>query len=94
LACVTNEKKEVRKEFFKLRNRSHSYNQCRKILLAKYGCEVTLRTLQRWTKRLNETEWDLTDKSRRPKTIHRKITSDIESEVIKIKNNTGWAQLR
>ena len=52
-------KEEIRKEFFKLNNRGHSLNQCRKIILAQFGFEVSKRTLQRWNKLLNETDWDL-----------------------------------
>ncbi|MDD5191700.1 MAG: DDE-type integrase/transposase/recombinase [Candidatus Nanoarchaeia archaeon] len=83
-------KEEIRKEFFKLRVRHHSYNQCRKILLAQFGYEISKRTLQRWNKRLNETEWDLRDKSKRPKIIHYKITQEIEKQVVLIKKQTGW----
>ncbi|MFH1238021.1 MAG: hypothetical protein ABIH79_02970 [archaeon] len=47
-------KKElVRKEFFKLKLKGHSYNQCRKILFAKYNYEVHNQTLQRWMHRLH-----------------------------------------
>ena len=56
-------KEEIRKEFFKLRIKHHSYRQCRKILRAKYEYEITIRTLKRWTKRLNEGNWDLKDSS-------------------------------
>jgi len=84
------DKEEVRKEYFKLRNRGHTNNQCRKILLAKFGYETTIRTLRRWTERLNKTEWDLKDVSRRPKTIHYKIGSDVKEKVISIKKQTGW----
>lgn len=35
-------------------------------------------------------DWDLRDKSTRPKNIHRKITSEIEQEVISIRKRTGW----
>ena len=83
-------KEDIRKEYFKLRIKGHSQNQCRKILFAQLGFEVTKRTLQRWTKKLNETGWDLKDKSKKPKTIHRKITSEIENEIIAIKRATGW----
>ena len=83
-------KEEVRKEFFKLRNKGHANNQCRKILLAQFGYEVNVRTLRRWTKRLNQTEWNLEDASRKPKNIHRKITNKIESDIVKIRNKTGW----
>ena len=85
-------KKElVRKEFFKLKQKGHSYSQCSKILYAKYRYEVNPRTLQRWMNRLDNCEnWDLRDESRRPKTIHRKITQKLEEEIISIKKKTGW----
>jgi len=83
-------KEEIRKEFFKLRIKHHSYSQCRKILKAKYGYRVTLRTLYRWTKRINETEWDLIDYSKRPKKIHFKITPRIEDRIIE--NESGLRQ--
>ena len=83
-------KEEIRKEFFKLRIKGHSYPQCRKVLRAKYNFEITLRTLKRWNKRLNETEWDLRDSSKRPKTIHYKINPEIEEKVIKLRKKTGW----
>jgi transposase InsO family protein len=85
-------KEEIRKEFFKLKNKGHTNNQCRKIILAQFGYEVCKRTLQRWNKRLNETEWDLCDKSRRPTTIHHKITPEIEKKIIEIRNKTGWGE--
>ena len=65
-------KEEIRKEYFKLKNKGHTNNQCRKILLAQFGYETCKRTLQRWNKRLNQNDWDLCDKSKRPKTIHTK----------------------
>ena len=83
-------KEEVRKEFFKLRIKHHSYKQCRKILLTQFGYEASIRTLRRWTSRINNSEWNLADKSKRPKTIHYKIHSDIEKEVIKLRKQTGW----
>ncbi len=85
-------KEEIRREFFKLRIKQHSYNQCRKILKAKYGFEVHNRTLQRWDEKLRKTDWDLRDKSKRPKTIHRKISQDIEDKIISIKSKTGWGE--
>ena len=83
-------KEEIRKEFFKLKNKGHTNNQCRKIILAKFSYETTVRTLRRWTSRLNKTEWDLCDESTRPKTIHRKINTEIENKIILLRNKTGW----
>jgi putative transposase len=85
-------KEEIRKEFFKLRVKHHSYNQCRKILDAKFEYRVTLRTLYRWNRMLNEGDWDLRDKSRRPKTIHTKITKEIEDKVLDLRSKTGWGE--
>lgn len=83
-------KEEVRKEFFKLKNRGHTNNQCRKIIIAQFGYEVTIRTLQRWNRKLDFGDWDLCDQSKRPKLIHYKITSEIEEKIVKIKKQTGW----
>ena len=66
--------------------------KCRNILLAQFGYEVSKRTLQRWNKKLNSEEWDLTDKSKRPKIIHTKLTQEIEEKVIRIRNKTGWGE--
>ena len=83
-------KEEIRKEFFKLKIKGHTNNQCRKILIAQFGYEVCKRTLQRWNRRLNKDNWDLCDKSKRPKTIHHKTTPEIEERIISLKKKTGW----
>ena len=75
-------KEQIRREFFTLLNKGNSLNQCRKILLAQFGYETSERTLQRWNKRLKSDEWNLMDKSKRPKTIHYKINSEIENKII------------
>jgi len=85
-------KEEIRKEFFKLKFKGHSYKQCRKILKAKYSYEISIRTLKRWNKRLNEEEWNLRDSSRKPKTIHYRITKEIEKKVINLRRKTGWGE--
>jgi hypothetical protein len=85
-------KEEARKEFFKLKNKGHSYSQCRKILLAQFGFETTSRTLQRWAERLIKTEWDLTDKSTKPKNMHCKINHEIENKIISLKKKTGFGE--
>lgn len=83
-------KEEIRKEFFKLKNKGHSYADCRRILKALFGFEVCIKTLKRWIKLLDSGDWDLKDKSRKPKTIHYKITPAIEQEVIYLREQTGW----
>lgn len=85
-------KEFIRKEFFKLKNAGFSYAKCKMIVKAQFGYEITIRTLKRWTKRLNNDNWDLSDASRKPHNIHHKITSKIENEVINLRNKTGWGQ--
>ena len=85
-------KEEIRREFFKLKIKRFTLKKCKNILLAQFGYEVSKRTLQRWNKRLNETEWNLKDNSKKPKTIHTKLTAEIEEKVIKIRNKTGWGE--
>lgn len=85
-------KEEIRKEYFKLRTKGHTNNQCRKIIKAKHDYEVNIRTLRRWTNKLNNSNWDLTDGSRRPRTIHIKITSKIEDRILRMRFKTGWGE--
>lgn len=85
-------KEEIRKEYFKLRIKHLSLNKCRTILLAQFGYEVSKRTFQRWNKRLNSDEWDLKDKSKRPRKINTKITLEIEEKIINIRKKTGWGE--
>ena len=88
------EKEEVRREYFKLRIKGHTNNQCRKILFAQLGYEINIRTLRRWTNKLNNSEWDLKDKSKRPKTIHYKITPEIKEKIINLRNKTGFGEYK
>ena len=83
-------KEEIRREFFKLKNQGFSYAQCRRVLNAKFECNTTIRTLKRWTKRLDVGDWDLKDKSRRPHRIYKKVDENIEREVLTLRNKTGW----
>ena len=86
-------KEDIRKEFFKLKLNGHSYNQCRIILKAKYNYEIHNRTLQRWMYKLdNNDNWNLKDNSKRPKKIYYKINSQIEKEVIKLREKTGFGE--
>lgn len=87
-------KKElIRKEFFKLYLKGHSYKQCKIILKAKYDYKITTRTLKRWIHKLdNDNEWDLKDKSKRPTTIHYHITKEDEEKIIFLRNKTGWGE--
>lgn len=65
-----------------MRIKGHSYSQCRIILKAKFEYEVSRKNLIRWSKRLKTNQWDLKDKSKRPKTIYYKITPAIEDKII------------
>jgi transposase InsO family protein len=85
-------KEEVRKEFFKLKNKGFSYSKCEHIIKAQFEYGVSIRTLKRWEKRLDRGDWDLTDSSTRPNMIHYKINSKIEKEVIELRKKTGWGQ--
>jgi putative transposase len=85
-------KEEIRKEFFKLKFKGHSYAQCRKIILAQFSYDVTTRTLQRWERRLRTTEWDLLDESRKPKTINPKLTQKTEERIVMIRKKTGFGE--
>jgi len=85
-------KEEIRKEFLKLKNKGFSYAKCKIILRSRFDYDISIRTLKRWVKKLDETDWNLKDKSRKPHTIHRKITSEIEHEVINLRKKTGWGQ--
>lgn len=86
------DKIQIRKEFFKLKNKGHSYSQCRIIIKAKYGYETTTRTLKRWVKRLDSEEWDLCDKSRCPNKIHCKINKELKEKIINLRSKTGWGE--
>ncbi|MFH1850242.1 MAG: DDE-type integrase/transposase/recombinase [archaeon] len=83
-------KVEIRREFFKLKNKGHSYAQCRIILKAKFNFEVNCRTLKRYIKRLDSGDWDLMDKSTRPNTLYYKVTLSVENEVLAFRAKTGW----
>jgi len=85
-------KEEIRKEFFKLRIKGHSYSQCRKLLKSLFEYETSIRTLKRWEKRLNANDWNLCDESRKPKTIHYKITIELEKSIVSIRRRTGWGE--
>ena len=85
-------KEEIRKEFFKLKNKGHSYSQCRYVLKSVWGYETSVRNLKRWNRRLLSTEWDLRDTSRKPHTTHQKITPFMVQEVMTLRAATGWGE--
>lgn len=89
------EKANIRKEFFNLKIKGHSYSQCKKILRARYNYPITTRTLQRWIHKLDyDDSWDLLDKSRRPHKIYKKINQDIINKILDLRAKTGWGENR
>ena len=85
-------KKEiVRREFFKLRLTRHSFNQCKKLLKERFDYDVNIRTLKRWRKRIESDDWDLRDKSTKPRTIHYKFSKKEKEEVITLRKKTGYS---
>jgi len=85
-------KEDIRKEFFKLKNKGFSYAKCKYLIKAQFDYEVTTRTLKRWIIRLDKGGWDLSDSSRKPLKIHYKITPEIEKEILNLREKTGWGQ--
>jgi len=85
-------KKEIiRREFFKLRIQQKSYSKCQKILKKEYSFPVSIRTLKRWQQRFSQEEiWDLKDDSRKPKTIHHKLTNEARKQILSMRKKTGW----
>lgn len=83
-------KEEVRREFFKLKNKGFSYETCKRLLQSTEEYSVSTRTLKRWINRFDEGIWDLKDRSRKPKKMHYKITSSVIEEVIRLRKKTGW----
>lgn len=83
-------KEEVRREFFRLKNRGFPYSKCRLLLQTQFGYHVSIRTLKRWMHRLDNESWDLRDASRRPHRIYHKVNSELIEQVRSIREQTGW----
>ncbi|PIN90412.1 hypothetical protein COU57_03430 [Candidatus Pacearchaeota archaeon CG10_big_fil_rev_8_21_14_0_10_32_14] len=84
-------KDAIRREFFRLRLSRNSYSQCKKVLKEKYDYEVTIRTPKGWRKRMESDNWDLRDKSTKPKTIRYKFSNEERKEIISLRNKTGYS---
>lgn len=83
-------KEEIRKEFFKLKYSGFSYVKCKILLGSQFDYQVSIRTLKRWHSRLENTDWNLIDTSRRPHKICSKLTPEIIARVRQIRLQTGW----
>lgn len=86
----------IRRDFLKLKISNKSYKECQKELYIRYQKFYNIRTLKRWWKKFNESDWDLTDKSQRPKTIYYKVEDKTIKLIIKWRKNYGYSanQLR
>jgi len=82
----------IRRDVIKLKLlKNKSYSKIKDVLETNHHYPVTVRTLKRWCKRQREdSTWDMMDKSRRPKTIHIKITPEIEKESVELRNSTEY----
>lgn len=80
----------LRREFLKLKIKGLSYADCKRVLRAQFEFQVCIKTLKRWFQRFELGNWDLRDSSRRPHTIHRKITLEVEEAVLRLRMQTGW----
>ena len=88
-------KKEIiRREFFKLRLKQKSYSKCKIALKDTYDYSVSIRTLKRWQQRLEKGDWNLKDDSKRPKTLHYKLTDAARSDILALRKETGWGAHR
>jgi len=83
-------KYEIRREFFKLRTKDITFEKCRVLLASQHDYHVSVRTLKRWSVRLEGGGWDMCDMSRRPLTIHHKVTPVLIEEICAIRRRTGW----
>jgi transposase InsO family protein len=84
-------KHTIRKEFFKLKNKGHSYKQCQEILGERFGKRYSIRTLKRWQKRLNTSEWDLKDIPQRPIKLPNKFSEEEKLSVVNIRKATAYS---
>lgn len=60
----------------------------------RYKVSVSKRTVQLWKRRFKAHGWNLKDRSRRPRTIHYKITPAIEGKVVGIRKTTHYDAFR
>src|SRR3989344_1162990 len=80
----------IRREFFKLKIHGRSYKECQEELENRFGKRFTIRTLKRWQKRLNETEWDLNDIPQIPNKLPIKFSEEEKEIVERIRKNFGY----
>jgi transposase InsO family protein len=71
-------------------HRSWKTGQVVKEIERRYHISLSKRTVQLWKKRYKTQHWNLKDKSKKPHTIHRKITPEIEQMVVDCKKRTRF----
>lgn len=92
---MINLKKDViRREAIKLIHQRKSYPIISLLLEERFEYKVNPRTLRRWHARFDQGNWNLKDKSTKPKMIHYKFTDKDVQGVIRIRKLTGWDSKR
>mgnify|MGYP001574127236 FL=1 len=85
-------KKEIiRREAIKYILARNSYKNTIEFVRKRFEYSLTKRTLIRWMKRFNQTEWDLRDTSQRPKTIRQKFTDKDKQRVVAYRKEEGYS---
>jgi transposase InsO family protein len=85
-------KEELRREFFKLREQGITYSKCKILLASQHSWQGCVRTLERWSAKLETGQWDLQDASRRPIRTTKKLSDDLVERICTIRKRTGWGQ--
>lgn len=82
----------IRREVIKLKVlKKKSYAEIKNVLETNHHYSVSKKTLKRWCKKQRENpDWDMMDKPKKPKTIHIKITPEIEEETVKLRKSTEF----
>ena len=80
----------IRREAIKYKNSGKTYKETIKFLQEKFNYSITKMTLIRWIKRLDTTEWDLKDKSTKPKKLQTKFSEKDEKEIINLRKFYGY----
>ena len=85
-------KKEIiRRELIKYILARHSYRETVRFAEERFEYKVTKRTLIRWMKRFNQTEWDLRDISQRLHTICTKFNEKDKQRVVAYRKKEGYS---
>lgn len=80
----------IRREFFKLKLKDKSYKKCQEEIEIRFGKRFEIRTLKRWQKRLNETDWDLNDIPQIPNKLPTKFSDEEKKSISEIRMRFGY----